>query len=158
VSASAPAPEIPFWRKKRLGEMNLAEWESLCDGCARCCLQKLEDLDNGEIAYTDVACGLLDLETCRCRDYTHRTIHVSDCVELTAPALLTLRWLPPTCAYRLLHEGKDLPAWHPLLSGDPETVARAGVSVLGRVISERDVVDPETRIVDWPAEGVGGDD
>lgn len=144
--------ERPFWKRKTLGEMSRGEWESLCDGCAKCCLVKLEDEDSGEIAFTDVACRLLDLGSCRCRDYPNRQRRVPDCVVLNAARVGELRWLPSTCAYRLLSEGKDLPAWHPLVSGDPGSVAKAGVSVAGRVVSEDSVADADLpdRIVTWP--------
>jgi uncharacterized cysteine cluster protein YcgN (CxxCxxCC family) len=133
--------------------MTHAEWESLCDGCGRCCLVKLEDEDTDKTHFTDVGCRLLDGETCRCRDYAHRSEKVDDCVRLTPKVVGELSWLPPTCAYRLLDEGKDLYWWHPLVSGDPDTVHQAGVSVRGRVKdSEDDVPDEalEDRIVDWP--------
>lgn len=133
----AGAPDEPFWRAKRLEEMNQAEWESLCDGCGKCCLNKLEDIDTGELAYTNVACRLLDLGTCRCTRYADRNRLVPDCVALTPDNVGALVWMPSTCAYRLLAEGKDLPDWHPLVSGDPDSVHRAGISVRGRAISER---------------------
>lgn len=144
--------EEPFWRSKTLAEMSEAEWESLCDGCGRCCLNKLEDVDTGEIAFTDVACRLLDGESCRCGDYAGRREVVPDCVKLEAASVARLSWLPPTCAYRLVGEGRDLYWWHPLVSGDRETVHAAGVSVRGRTVSEADF-PPETleeRVVRWP--------
>ncbi len=144
---------VPFWRIKSLDEMSDGEWESLCDGCARCCLNKLEDEDTGEIAWTDIGCTLLDGETCRCRDYTQRSQTVPDCIRLTAHEVRTLSWLPPTCAYRLVEEGHDLYWWHPLVSGDPETVHQAGISVRGKTISEDDIPLErwEERIVAWPS-------
>ncbi|HWT30363.1 MAG TPA: YcgN family cysteine cluster protein [Propylenella sp.] len=146
-----PADE-PFWRTKRLDEMSPAEWESLCDGCARCCLNKLEDVDTGEIAWTDVACHLLDGSTCRCRDYANRQQHVPDCIPLDPNAVRNLGWLPPTCAYRLVEEGRDLYWWHPLVSGDPDSVHQAGISVRGRTVSEElwPVERFPDRIVKWP--------
>jgi len=140
----------PFWREKSLSEMSKAEWESLCDGCARCCLNKLEDIESGDIAYTSVACRLLDLGSCRCSDYADRTRYVPDCVVLTPKRVEALRWLPSTCAYRVLSEGGELADWHPLISGDPDSVRKAGISVAGRVISERDADDLEEYIVSWP--------
>lgn len=142
----------PFWRVKTLAEMTSKEWESLCDGCGKCCLLKLEDAEDGSIAYTDVACRLLDTETCRCTDYTHRAARVPDCIVLSAGTMDGLRWMPSTCAYRLLHEGRDLPWWHPLVSGDPETVHEAGVSVRHRVIGEGEVPEAELErhLVIWP--------
>ncbi|MBO0755263.1 MAG: YcgN family cysteine cluster protein [Bradyrhizobiaceae bacterium] len=145
--------EIPFWQRKSLAEMTHMEWESLCDGCGRCCLNKLEEEDTGRIYFTDVGCRLLDGESCRCRNYTHRTQEVDDCVRLRPDNVGKINWLPPTCAYRLLAEGRDLYWWHPLVSGDPMTVHIAGVSVRGRVgASEVDVPDEELeeRIVNWP--------
>ena len=143
--------EEPFWRRKTLAEMTRGEWESLCDGCAKCCLDKLEDDDTGEISYTEVACRLLDLGTCRCTDYANRKRFVPDCVVLTPRTVARLTWLPSSCAYRLISEGKDLEWWHPLVSGDPETVHRAGVSVRGRAVPEAVAGDLEDHVVRWPA-------
>lgn len=152
----------PFWRTKTLGEMTSAEWESLCDGCGRCCLVKLEeDIDEGaagpdanpDIYFTDIACRLLDAETCRCRDYPNRSKLVSDCVRLTPTVVEEIGWLPPSCGYRLVAEGRDLYWWHPLVSGDPQTVHAAGISVRGRVSGGEDDVAPdkwEDHIVGWP--------
>jgi uncharacterized cysteine cluster protein YcgN (CxxCxxCC family) len=144
---------MPFWRDKTLEEMSPGEWESLCDGCGRCCLVKLEDEDSGDIHYTSVGCALLDSAGCRCSDYPNRSDKIPDCVRLTPDAVRTLSWLPATCGYRLVAEGRDLPWWHPLVSGSPETVHQAGVSVRGRVdASEIDV--PVMELVDyitqWP--------
>ena len=142
--------DAPYWRTKSLEEMTRAEWEALCDGCARCCLIKLEDEETGEVAYTDIACRLLDIGTCRCTRYRRRLRLVPQCVELTPEEVRKLDWLPSTCAYRLVAEGRDLAWWHPLVSGDPETVHKAGISVRGRVVPERRGDDPEDRIVTWP--------
>ena len=142
--------DAAYWRTKTLEEMTREEWEALCDGCARCCLLKLEDADTGEIAYTDIACRLLDLGTCRCTRYRQRLRMVPECVDLTPEQVRKLDWLPSTCAYRLVAEGQDLAWWHPLVSGDPETVHKAGISVRGRVVPERRGDDPEDRIVTWP--------
>ena len=140
----------PFWRRKTLSEMSRPEWESLCDGCARCCLLKLEDIDTGEIAYTDISCKLLDSGACRCSDYENRQLSVPDCVVLEAKKIVDLGWMPSSCAYRLIAEKKDLAWWHPLVSGDPNTVHEAGISVRGRVVPEQRGDDPEDRIVTWP--------
>lgn len=130
---------MPFWTAKTLAEMTQAEWESLCDGCGRCCLVKLEDDDTGEIHFTDVACKLFDGESCRCKDYKNRAREVPDCVKLDASNVGTLNWLPSTCAYRLLDEGKPLAWWHPLISGTRDSVVQAGISMAGKTISESDV-------------------
>ena len=130
---------MSFWKTKTLAQMSRKEWESLCDGCGRCCLVKLEDEDTGEIHFTDVACRLFDGQSCRCKDYKNRTREVHDCVRLTPKVVGELNWLPKTCAYRLIDEGKPLYWWHPLVSGDPETVVKAGISMRGKTISESDV-------------------
>lgn len=142
----------PFWTTKKLAEMSRSEWESLCDGCGRCCLNKYEDEDTGRIAYTDVACKLLDLESCQCSNYKHRTKHVKDCIVLTPAVMPKMNCLPPTCAYRRLEEGKDLAWWHPLVSGRQETVHEAGISVLGRAVSEEGLSERaiSKRLVRWP--------
>jgi len=148
-----PAETPPFWEVKTLEEMTRREWESLCDGCARCCLVKLEDADTAEIHFTDVGCTLLDAKTCRCRDYRRRQSRVSDCVKLTPESVRSLSWLPVTCAYRRLAEGRGLAWWHPLVSGTQETVHQAGVSVRGRVSASEDDMSAEDlgdRIVKWP--------
>jgi uncharacterized protein len=145
--------EVPFWRHKSLTEMTDSEWESLCDGCGRCCLNKLEEASTDRIFYTNIGCRLLDGQTCRCHDYANRLGLVEDCVQLTPESVKTINWLPPSCAYVRIAAGKDLFWWHPLVSGDPETVHIAGVSVRGRVAaSELDVPDKqlEDYIVSWP--------
>jgi len=140
-----------FWRDRPLEELSHSQWESLCDGCARCCLCKLQDEDSARIFYTNVACKLLDIERCRCTDYAHRSERVSDCLALEQFSGADFTLLPPTCAYRLLAEGKDLPPWHPLVSGDAEAVHRAGISVRGKVVSEREVSAEEMveHIITW---------
>lgn len=138
----------PFWQRKQLHEMTPQEWESLCDGCGRCCLHKFEDEDSGELRYTNVACRLLNLRTCRCRHYAERQRWVSDCIKLEAEQVAAYSWLPPSCAYRLLAEDKDLPSWHPLCSGHPDSVHTAGASVRSWAISERLVKDPEDYMLD----------
>ncbi|WP_299686149.1 YcgN family cysteine cluster protein [uncultured Tateyamaria sp.] len=142
-----------FWDKKRLDQMTPAEWEALCDGCGKCCLNKLEDEDSGEVALTRVACRLLDDATCRCAQYDIRHQFVPDCIVLKPSTIAEhMYWLPQTCAYRLLHLGKALPEWHPLISGDPETVHRAAVSMRNRTVSEFDVADDdwEDHIIEEP--------
>ncbi len=139
----------PFWKNKQLREMSREEWESLCDGCARCCLVKLEDEDTGKIHFTSAACKLLDGRQCRCTDYQNRTARVPDCVELTPENAGELNWLPKTCAYRLLAEGRDLAWWHPLVSGRAETVVEAGISVKGRTRSEEHFAEEELWTLRW---------
>ena len=141
--------QLPFWKEKALDQMAKAEWEQLCDGCGRCCLNKLEDADTGRIHYTDVVCQLLDEESCRCVSYEDRKRFVPECQILTPQNLGRYSWLPSTCAYRLISEGKDLMWWHYLVSGDLETVHDAGISVRGRVLSERDADDLENHVVNW---------
>ena len=140
----------PFWKTKTLEQMTQEEWESLCDGCGRCCLHKLRDEDTEAIAWTNVACRLLDSHTCRCTDYPERRRRVPDCVQLTPAAVAEIDWLPPSCAYRRVHEGRGLAAWHPLVSGDPSTVHAAGASVQGRVVDERVAGALEEHVVGWP--------
>jgi uncharacterized cysteine cluster protein YcgN (CxxCxxCC family) len=133
-----------FWEKVPLAAMTAAEWEALCDGCGKCCLNKLEDAETGAVAVTRIACRLLDGATCRCRDYANRKAEVPDCVVLTADRLGDIAyWLPATCAYRCLFEGRPLPDWHPLLTGDPGSVHRAGASVRGWTVPEWEVPEDE---------------
>src|SRR3984885_9223353 len=133
----------PFWETKPLNRMTAREWESLCDGCGLCCLIRLEDEDTGEITPTRVACSLFNDQTCRCSNYAERSLYVPDCIKLTPHNIASLPWMPPSCAYRRLHEGKPLPAWHPLITGDPESVHLAGVSVRGQTISETALEHPD---------------
>lgn len=134
----------PFWKTVPLEEMSAAQWESLCDGCGKCCLSKLEDEDTGEIYFTTVGCRLFDAGTCRCTDYANRLKKVEDCIRLTPQNVRTIPWLPSTCAYRLVAQGQDLAWWHPLVSGRSETVHEAGISMRGRVTAnESDLAEPE---------------
>jgi len=148
ISKSQPAP---FWERKGLAELDSAEWESLCDGCGLCCLHKLEDIDTGKVHYTDVACKLLDITQCRCTQYARRHELTPDCVQLSPLRLETLKWMPRSCAYRLMYEGKPLPDWHPLVSGQADGAHAAGVSVRGRAVAEHriDLSELEDRIVSW---------
>lgn len=139
-----------FWETKTLDQMNRAEWESLCDGCGKCCIHKLEDEETGELLPTNVACKLLDRHSGQCTNYRHRRAFVPECVRLTPARLREIDWLPESCAYRLIDEGRPLPEWHPLVSGDPESVHRAGISVRGWTVSEVDAGDLEHHIVDRP--------
>ena len=153
-----PAPDDapddrPFWKRKTMREMTREEWESLCDSCGRCCLNKLIEEETDKLYYTDVGCRLLDGESCRCKDYKNRAAKVDDCVTLTTRNINRINWLPPTCAYKLVAAGKDLYWWHPLVSGDPETVHQAGVSIRGKMsATEKTVPDDklDEYIVSWP--------
>lgn len=129
----------PFWIEKKLEELTPQQWELLCDGCGRCCLQKLKHPTTGKVHYTRVACYLLDIQSCRCSNYELRHILVPDCLKLEPENILKFRWLPRTCAYRRVAEGKDLPDWHPLITGDPESVHRSGKSIRQCAISEEHV-------------------
>jgi uncharacterized cysteine cluster protein YcgN (CxxCxxCC family) len=140
---------LPFWKTLTLAQMNHEQWESLCDGCAKCCLQKLEDTDTGEIYFTNIVCRLLDLNTCRCTRYKERSSLVPDCVDVTLNVLQDPYWLPATCAYRLLAEGRDLPPWHPLVTGSQQTVNTSGNSIQGRVVLETEADDWEYHLIDW---------
>jgi uncharacterized cysteine cluster protein YcgN (CxxCxxCC family) len=128
--------ETRFWEKKSLDELNREEWEALCDGCGRCCLIKIEDEDSGDLFYTNVVCEYHDSKDCRCTAYQQRCVLVADCIEVTPAVARDEKWLPDTCAYRLLAERRPLFDWHPLVSGDSESIHRAGISVRDRVISE----------------------
>ncbi|AHE56704.1 YcgN family cysteine cluster protein [Sphingomonas sanxanigenens] len=142
------APSRRFWEEKPLAALSRDEWESLCDGCGKCCLHKLEDEDTGELHPTNVACRLLDRRNARCSDYRRRHAYVPECVRLTPVKLRQIDWLPATCAYRLVDEGKPLADWHHLISGDPESVHRAGMSVRGWTVSEDDVGDLENHVIE----------
>ena len=137
-----------FWEDVPLEKLDRAQWEALCDGCGKCCVHKLEDEETGELHATNVACRLLDRRMGRCSDYKHRHAYVSECVRLNASNVHGIEWLPSTCAYRLRANGEQLPAWHYLVSGDPEAVHAAGESTRGWTISEDDAGDFEHHLVD----------
>jgi len=138
-----------FWETKKLAEMTAEEWELLCDNCGKCCLHKLEDEDTGKIAFTSVACRLINLNTCRCTRYNERIKLVAECLDIRKLDIEKYNWLPSTCAYRLLNEGKELPAWHPLLSGSSASVKRAGVSISSYAIKESRATNVEDHIIKW---------
>ena len=142
----------PFWRRKTLSQMTAKEWESLCDGCGLCCLVRFEEEDSGDIIPTRVHCKLFDAQACACTDYAHRKAQVPDCVKLTPGNIDQLPWMPKSCAYRRLAEGRGLAWWHPLVSGTPDTVVAAGISVRGRTVSEEGVAEEDLGdfIADWP--------
>ena len=146
-----PNNKTPFWQNRPLAEMTKQEWESLCDGCGLCCLNKIEDEDSGEYYYTDVACSLLDAGSGSCMQYKDRTALKYDCLQLTPENIEDINWLPLTCAYRLVLGGKDLPSWHPLISGDPDSVHKAGISMQDKVVSEDNIDDDDLsdHVVDW---------
>jgi len=138
-----------FWETKKLSQMSPQEWESLCDGCAKCCLNKLEDEESEEIFFTSVACDLIDLESCRCTKYSERTVLVPECIDLTQHDFSDYTWLPNTCAYKLLSDGKPLPSWHPLISGTQESVFEVGAAIRSFAIKESQVDDLEDHIIEW---------
>lgn len=143
--------EQPFWETKSLKEMSSEEWESLCDGCAKCCLIKLKDVDTDEVYTTDVACKLLDCTNGRCSNYENRHEYVPDCIVLTPDNIESLYWMPHSCAYRRLLEGRGLPDWHPLITGTTQTVITSGNSVAGKVFSQDKIAlcDMVDHFVDW---------
>ncbi len=151
---------MAYWDVKPLSEMSRAEWEALCDGCARCCLVKLEDETSGKVFNSDVHCRLLDPDACKCADYAHRLKRVPECIKLEPDNVGAIDWIPPTCAYRRIAEGRGLAWWHPLVSGDPETVHQAGISIRGKTIGENQVPQGEweNHIVDWPADDPDAED
>ena len=133
----------PFWQRKSLAELSDTEWESLCDGCGKCCLHKIEDEDTGELLFTRIACRQLDLDCIRCQDYAGRFKHVPECLDVRAMPAEQYRWLPVSCAYRLLSEGRSLPDWHPLISGDQRSVIEADVSIIRWAVSENAIGDDD---------------
>lgn len=145
VTAKEP---IRFWETLPLEKLDRGQWEALCDGCGKCCIHKLEDEETGELFATNVACRLLDRRSARCSDYKHRHAYVPDCIRLTPAKLDQLDWLPQSCSYRLRAEGKPLPPWHHLNTGDPESVHDAGMSTRGWTISEDDAGDLEYHLTD----------
>ncbi len=138
-----------FWEKKSLAEMTPDEWESLCDNCGKCCLNKLEDEDTGEIYFTSVVCDLIDLESCRCTHYKDRCTRVPECLDLKQHDFSEYTWLPSTCAYRLLADGKQLPGWHPLVSGSLDSVQEAGVAISSYAMKESEIENLENHIIEW---------
>ncbi|MGZ9811217.1 YcgN family cysteine cluster protein [Pseudoroseicyclus sp. H15] len=148
-----PDLRLEFWRHYRLDRLTQAEWEALCDGCGKCCLNKLEDAETGEVALTRVSCRLLDTGTCRCSHYENRRDYVPECIQLTPKTIQKhMYWLPATCAYRLVHEGRDLYDWHHLKSGSLEAVHEAGISIAGQAVSESEISedDWEDHIIEEP--------
>ena len=144
-------PQTPFWQEKRLVDMSMEQWEALCDGCGKCCLVQLEDEDSGQRCFTDLACKYFNIEQGGCTAYEQRSQKMPTCVKLTPQNLAEVYWLPMTCAYRLINEGKQLPAWHPLLTGNKKSVAESGHAMAGRVIPILAVDEEnwEDHIVDW---------
>ena len=140
---------MSFWKTKKLSEMTIKEWESLCDGCGKCCLNKLEDEDTGDLYWTRVACDLIDLNSCRCSRYSERTRLVPECLDLKQHDFSDFNWLPATCAYRLLTDSQDLPGWHPLISGNADSVKDAGASISSYAMKESEVEDLEDHIIEW---------
>lgn len=150
----AEAKKIPFWKTKKMAEMSREEWESLCDGCGKCCCIRLEDEDTADVYITDVVCKLFNPETCQCTDYANRSVKVPDCVTLTPDNVDKLHWMPQTCAYRLVARGKDLPDHHHLVSGSKDSIHNAGMSVQDAVTCETLVKEDDLpyRLVIWPGE------
>lgn len=144
-----------FWESKTLEELTIEEWESLCDGCAKCCLHKIEDVETGRVYYTNVACQLLDMDKCLCKDYANRSKFVNDCLQLTPKTVREYDWLPKSCAYRRLAEGRGLAWWHPLISGEKTTVPKICSGLYGKILSEKsvDLSQLEDMIVDWFEDG-----
>lgn len=141
----------PFWQRKTLAEMNAEEWESICDGCAKCCLQKLQDDETDEVYYTNLSCQQLNIASCQCKVYPDRFAHVESCINLTPQDLDVFEWLPDTCSYRVLHETGQLPNWHPLIVGSQKEMIRQGLTVSNYAVNESSVPeqDWETHIIQW---------
>jgi uncharacterized cysteine cluster protein YcgN (CxxCxxCC family) len=144
------APDKPFWETTPIHRMTASQWESLCDGCGKCCVHKLEDEETGEVFPTNVCCRLLDISTARCSDYRNRKAIVPDCVRLTPARLESLDWLPDSCSYLRVHRGQGLASWHHLITGDRDSIHRARESVVNRVISEDHAGDLEDHIIETP--------
>ena len=142
-------PSSMFWKNKAPAEFSQTEWESLCDNCGKCCLHKYEDIDSAEVYYTSVSCRYLDTESCHCTDYANRSSNVPDCINLTPKELEDPYWLPSTCAYKLIAQNNDLPKWHPLLTGNPDSTRETGNSISGLATSENDADNPENFYIDW---------
>lgn len=140
---------MKFWETKTLAQMTVSEWESICDGCAKCCLHKLEDEDTGDLYYTSVVCDLINLESCQCTRYQERTKLVPECLDLKQHDFSEYNWLPETCAYKLLANNQPLPDWHPLISGSKESVKEAGVSICSYAMKESEVDDLQDHIIEW---------
>lgn len=140
-----------FWKAKSMQKFSSSEWESICDGCGRCCLQKLEDEDSGEVYYTDVVCRYFDEAKCQCTEYDKRSVLVPRCVKLNYEDIERFHWLPSTCSYKVLHDTGELPKWHPLVTGDSDSVHKAGISIRGKVISETDIDEElwEEQVINW---------
>ena len=151
MTDSKASEQPSFWETTALADMSQQQWESLCDSCGKCCLHKLEDEDSGEILYTSVICQYLQQDSCQCSVYANRQKYLPDCVVLKPDNLADLHWMPDTCAYRLLYEGKSLPAWHPLLTGNRQLMAESGNSITGKVISDEHVHEDglEEFIIRW---------
>lgn len=144
-------PSVPFWETKTLQQMTQGEWESICDGCGLCCLTKLQDDDTEEIVYTCVVCAYSDITTGQCRDYANRSVNVPSCVQLTQEGIEQFDWLPDTCSYRVLHRGQSLPNWHPLISGTPSSVGKAGIGLTAiAVVVDTGKLDYEEYLIAKP--------
>ena len=144
--------ENAWWDEKHLSEMSRSEWEQICDHCGKCCLHKLEDETDNTVYYTDIACYLVNKDSCYCGDYENRRTLVPECVQLSVDNLDQINWMPPSCSYRLLKQGQALPSWHHLITGDKESIHRCGKSIKARYVSETEVEEDEfeEHVVEWP--------